>query len=172
MRSFCVALFCAIASATLAAAQPADDLRVPPVELTAAFSYDLRRKDTGDLPGGPGILVAVDGNLDDHVALAAQLAGSSRMRTAMGGARLSTGFFREGRGGPGRFFAELLAGRREGGVAGHGTVLQLGAGADVIVVRRGVSLHWGLDYLFTPGAQHDFAGGRFSVGLVAGPRVK
>ena len=94
------------------------------------------------------------------------------MRSVMAGARLSTGFFREGRGGPGRFFAQLLAGSRHGGVAGSGAALQAGVGADVIVVPRGLSLRWALDYLFTPGERHHVVGSRFAVGLVVGPRVK
>ena len=155
-----------------ATAQPAPDVDVPPVEIAAAFSYDLQRQGTADLPGGPGPVVAVAGNLNNHVALVTQLAGSSRMRTAMAGGRLSTAFYRDGPGGPGRFFAELLAGSRHAGFAGSGTAVQLGAGADALVVPRGLSLHLALDCLFTPGAPHDFAGGRVSIGLVAGPRVK
>jgi hypothetical protein len=172
MRHLRAAIFLIVACAARAAAQSPGDVRVPPLELTTAFSYDLQRHGTADLPGGPGALVAVDGNLDDHVAVAAQAAGSSRLRTVMAGARFSTAFFHEGRGGPGRVFAQLLAGSRHGGVTGSGAALQAGVGADVIVERRGLSLHWALDYLFTPGEPHDFAGGRFSVGLVVGPHVR
>jgi hypothetical protein len=172
MRPISAVVLLLVAHAATASAQPAGDVRVPPIELTTAFSYDVQRAGTADLPGGPGTIVAVAGNLDPHVAIAAQISESPRMRTVMAGARLTTGFFREGRGGPGRFFAQWLAGSRRGGTAGDGAAFQAGIGADVIVVPRGLSLHWGLDYLFTPGARQDFAGARFCVGLVAGPHVK
>lgn len=172
MRRIPVVVLLLLACAAPAPAQTAGGVRVPPIELTTAFSYDVQRKGTADLPGGPGTIVAVDGNLDEHVAIAAQFAESPRMRTAMAGARLSTAFFREGRGGPGRFFAQLLAGSRCGWTAGDGAAVQAGIGADVIVAPRGLSLHWALDYLFTPGERHDFAGARFAIGLVAGPHLK
>jgi hypothetical protein len=153
-------------------AQPATDVAIPPVQIATAFSYDVQREGTPDLRGGPGALVAVDGNINQHVAVVTELAASPRMRTAMVGARLSTGFYRDGPGGPGRFFAEVLGGRRTGGVAGDGAAVQLGAGSDVLIVPRGVSLHLGLDYLFTPGARRDFAGARVSIGVVAGPHER
>jgi hypothetical protein len=155
-----------------AAAQSAVDVDVPPLEVGAAFSYDLQRKGTADLRGGAGAIVSVDGNINPYVAVAAQIAESPRMRTVMAGGRVSTSFFREGAGGPGRFFADLLAGTRDGQATGGGATVQLGVGADVLVVGRGLSLHWALDYLWAPGARHDFAGGRIAIGLVAGPRIR
>ncbi len=154
-----------------AAAQPAADVHLPPIEIGTAFSYDVHRDGTADLPGGPGAVILVDGNVNGHLAVAGQMSDSPRMRAAMAGARVSTGYFNEGPGGPGRFFLQVLAGAQEGPAGGRAVVL-LGAGADVLVARRGLSLHWGLDYLFTSGAHTAFAGPRVSVGLVAGPRAK
>lgn len=155
-----------------ASAQSADDVHVTPFEIGTAISYDLQRRGTADQPGGAGIVVSADGNVNPYVAVAAQIAESPRMRTVLAGGRVSTGFFREGAGGPGRFFAELLAGSSHGQATGEGTAVQLGGGADVLVVRRGLSLHWALDSLFTPGARHDFAGARISIGVVVGPRIR
>lgn len=155
-----------------ARAQPATDVHVPAIEIGTALSYDIQRNGTADLTGGAGAIVAVSGNVTDHLAIATQLGDSPRMRTAMAGGRVSTGFYRDGPGGPGRFFAEVLAGRHDRHGAGDGTVIQVGAGADVLVAPRGVSLHWAIDYLFIPDARTDFAGARVSVGFVVGPRRK
>jgi hypothetical protein len=158
--------------ASSAAGQSAADVHVPPIEMATSFTYDLHRDGTADLPGGLGAMVTVAANINPYVAILTQASGSPRMDTVMAGARVGTGFYRDGAGGPGRFFAALLAGPRHGGVAGSGAVIQLGAGADALIVPRGLSLHLALDYLFTPGARHDFAGGRVSIGVVAGPRRK
>jgi len=172
MRHFLALVWLAAPLAGSAAAQSAADVHLPPIEIATAFSYDVQRDGTADLPGGPGMAVGVDGNVNDHFAIGTQLTQSPRMRTVMAGARVSTGFFREGPGGPGRFFADLLVGSRQGNAAGTGAAIQLGVGADVLVVRRGLSLHWALDYLFMPGEGHDFAGARVAVGIVAGPRIR
>jgi hypothetical protein len=171
MRELAFVLLLAGPLTGVASAQSASDVHVPAIEIATAFSYDLQRDGTADLPGGAGAIVAVSGNLNDHVAIVTQLADSPRMQAMMAGGRVSTGFYREGPGGPGRFFAELLAGPRRGGVSGSGSAIQLGVGSDALIVPRGLSLHLALDYLFLPGARHDFAGGRVSVGLVVGPHV-
>lgn len=172
MRKSAILLSAAVSFSRSVAAQPAADVHVPPFEIATAFSYDVQRAGTGDLPGGAGGIVAVDGNFDEHRSLTAQVSSSARMRAVMVGGRLSTGFFRDGAGGPGRFFAEFLAGPRQGGYAGGGAVVQVGFGADALVVPRGVSLHMALDYLFTPGAPRNFAGARVSIGLLVGPCIK
>jgi hypothetical protein len=155
-----------------AIAQAAHDAPATPIEIGAAASYDFQRDGTPDVPGGAGAVVAVAGNFTDHVAILTELAHSPRMHSIMAGGRLSTGFFREGGTRfPGRFFLDALAGKNLGGAAASGAAIQLGAGADIIVVPRGLALHWALDYLFTPSAFHDFAGARFSVGFVAGPHI-
>jgi hypothetical protein len=172
MRSLWLLFLLAGPLAGSAAAQPANDVHVPPIEIATALTYDLQRDGTADLPGGPGAIVAVGANLNAYVAFVTQLADSPRMRTTLAGGRVSTGFYRDGPGGPGRFYAELLAGPRQSRFVGSGAAVQAGAGADALVVPRGLSLHLALDYLFTPGARHDFAGGRVSVGVVVGPRLK
>lgn len=172
MRSLLLFVFLAGPFTGAAAAQSATDVHVPAIEFCSALSYDVRRDGTADQPGGAGAIVALVRNVNEHLALAAQLSGSPRVGAAMAGGRISTGFFREGAGLPGRFFAEALAGGGRGQVSGDGAVLQLGAGADALVVRRGVSLHWAIDYLFMPHARTDFAGARVSVGFVVGPRIK
>lgn len=172
MRQLVFALFLLGPLAGIASAQPAADVRIPPFEVSTAFSYDLQRQGTADLPGGAGAVVAVDGNLTDYVAIATEVAQSPRMRAVLAGGRLSTGYFREGRGFPGRFFITALGGVHEGAVNTGRATFQIGGGADVIVVPRGVSLHWALDYQFMPGAAHEFVGGRFSVGIVVGPRLR
>lgn len=164
-----VVLVCGAAGPVLA--QPTPDVHVPPVEITTSISFDLQRKGTADLPGGVGTVVGFDGNLNDHVAVATELSDSPRMRSVMAGARVSTGYYYDGPGGPARFFAEALAGAHQPPAGTSGATILLGGGADVLVVRRGVSLHWALDYLFFPDAPHDFAGGRFSIGIVVGPRI-
>lgn len=171
MRSFFFAVFLAAPLAGSAAAQPATDVYLPPIEIAAAFSYDIQRVATADLPGGTGTIVAVDGNLDDHLAIATQVSTSPRMRAAMAGGRLSTGYFREGSGVPGRFTLHALTGVYDRPSGAAGAVIQLGAGTDLLVIRQGVSLHWALDYLLTPAARTDFAGARISAGIVIGPRI-
>jgi hypothetical protein len=152
-------------------AQPALDVVVPPVEIGAAFSYDVQRPHTADTPGGAGALVSVDGNLTEHCSIVAELSDAARTRAVLAGARLTTGFYRDGGTRiPGRFFVEGLAGRNTGGSAASGGLLQAGAGADLLVTR-GAALRVALDYLFTPGAPRDFAGGRVLVGVVLGPRM-
>src|SRR5215510_1914660 len=106
MRALAFVLLLAGPLAGVASAQSAYDVKVPPIELGTAFSYDLQRDGTADLPGGAGVIVAVDGNLNDYVAIATELSESPRMRAVMAGGRLSSGFFREGRGLPGRFFID------------------------------------------------------------------
>jgi hypothetical protein len=166
---FFVLFACGIASSALA--QPSPDVRLSPIEISTSILYDIQRDGTADLPGGAGAIVGVDGNLNDHAAIAAELSASPRMRAAMAGARMSTGFLTEGPGLPGRFFAQALAGVHRGPGERRGASIQIGVGADVFLVPRGISFHWALDYLFVPGAAHDFAGPRISAGIVVGPRV-
>jgi hypothetical protein len=139
---------------------------LPPVEVGAAFSYGIHGKEQAAADRGAGGIVSVSGNLNDHFAVTTEFAASPRMTSIAAGPRVSTGFYRDGGGNiPGRFFATALIGR----AVPPGTVIQVGAGADVLVVRRGLSLHWALDYLFTPGSRDDRSGRRVSVGLVVGP---
>jgi len=177
MRSVLPVLFLLVLStapASIANAQSAADVHLPPITIGTAISYDLARKGTADVPGGAGALVTLDGNVNRYVAVVAEMAGSPRMRSIMAGGRLSTPYFREGAEPrpSGRFFVDALAGRTSGGLVAPGAVVQVGVGADILVVPRGLALRWALDYLFMPSARHDFAGGRFSVGIVVGPRVK
>jgi len=169
-RAVVFLLLCGLASPALA--QSARDVQLPPMEISTSIAYDIQRAGTSDLPGGAGAIVGVDGNLSDHVAIATELSASPRMHAAMAGGRLSTGFFTEGPGLPGRFFAQALAGvhRRQGET--DAATIQIGVGADVFIVPRGISFHWALDYVFIPGAPHDFAGPRVSAGLVIGPRLR
>ena len=170
MRLLACLLFCTGPFAATAVAQPPRDITLTPVEIAAAFSYDIRGKEPSAADRGAGGIVSVSGNLSDHVALTAEFAVSPRMTSIAAGPRVSTGFYRDGGGDiPGRFFATALLGRHDGGGGPPGTAIQLGAGADVLVVRRGLSLHWALDYLFTPGSRDDLSGARLSIGLVVGP---
>src|SRR5262249_52063873 len=109
MRSIFLLLLLAGSLAGSALAQPTPDVVAPPIEVGTAFSYDFQRDGTADLPGGPGAVVSLDGNVSDHLAIAGQWSTSPRMRAAMAGARLSTGFFSEGPS-TGRFFLQALAG--------------------------------------------------------------
>ena len=170
MRAFTLLILLAGPLAGVASAQPTGDVSLPPIEIGAAFSHDIR--DNGQWPadGGAGAIVGVNGNLSKFVAIAGEIADSRRMRSVAAGPRVSTGFFTEARS-TGRFFAEALVGHYDsGGMAG--TLVQAGVGADVIVAARGLSLHWALDYLRTPESRRDLSGARFSVGLVVGPRIK
>jgi len=171
MRLLACLLFCTGSFAATAVAQPARDITLTPVEIAAAFSYDIRGDQPSATDRGAGGIVSVSGNVNDHVAVTAEFAASSRMTSIAAGPRVSTGFYRDGAGNiPGRFFATALIGRHGGsGGAPPGTAIQVGAGADVLVVRRGLSLHWALDYLFTPGSRDDLSGARVSVGIVVGP---
>src|SRR6187399_1673217 len=102
-------LACGLAGPAMA--QSAPGVHVPPIEISTSMSFDFQRSGTADLPGGIGAVVGFDGNLNDHVAIATEMSGSPRMRAALAGARLSTGFYEDGPGLPGRFFAEGLVGR-------------------------------------------------------------
>jgi len=177
MRAPLVLLLIVTASGSLARAahaQTADDVRLPPITVGTAASFDLARKGASDVPGGAGAILTFDGNVNRCVAVVTELAGSPRMRSIMVGGRVSTPYFREGAAPriPGRFFAETLAGRNSGGLAPPGAVVQVGVGADLLVVPRGLALRWALDYLFSPSARHDFNGARFSIGIVVGPRLR
>lgn len=158
------------APARFAAAQSDPGVSVPPIELGTSFSLDLHGSSstTNVIPGG---VLAVNGNLARHLAVTTEVGGTSHHVTAMAGPRLTTGFFREA-GSTGRFFLEALAGvehRRNSGV--NAAAMLVGAGADVLIGPPGVSLHWALDYMFQPRGLPHYTGGRFTVGLVLGPRI-
>jgi hypothetical protein len=140
------------------------------VELGTSVSLDLHGSSptTKVVPGG---VLAVNGTLAPLVAVTTEVGATSHHVTAMAGPRLTTGFFREA-GSTGRFFLEALAGiEHRRGSGADGAAMLAGAGADVLIGPPGVSLHWALDYMFQPGALPHYTGGRFTVGLVFGPRL-
>jgi hypothetical protein len=179
MGPFRRALLCVVVSsgplAAPAIAQPGEDARTTPIEIGVSASYDVRRNGTADVPGGAGSIVAAAVNVDRHGTIVTEVAHSPRAHSVMVGVRARTGFSREsGTGLPTRLFGEALVGRNAGGAAAAGAAMQLGAGADLIVVPRGLALRVAVHYLFTQvtftrSEPQNFAGTRVSVGFVVGP---
>jgi hypothetical protein len=118
-----------------------------------------------------GIAGYVGANLTNHFALVSEVTGSPEGVALLGGARVSTGYYFDGAPpGPGRFFAQIMAGRQAGLPTGLYTVIQPGAGADFILGRsHGVGLRWSIDYTFVRDAPQR-SGGRFLFGIMLGPR--
>jgi hypothetical protein len=144
---------------------------------------------------GLGVTASVDRNLDDNVAITADVdsflsrwdrfdargiaRSVNRVSSLLVGPRFSTGFYADGRGPDwGRFFGRLLAGVQASDVGPIEPVVQVGAGADVMVLPfRGVSFHWEIDERlqlssFTSrAARRNLSGPRLVLGLVFGPRL-
>lgn len=112
-------------------------------------------------------------NLTNILAITSEVSTSEDGVALLAGGRVSTGFWYDGRPPvPGRFFAQVMAGRQRGHVETAGTIVQPGVGADVIVLpHSGISLHWSLDYKFVAGAPQERSGARLVVGIVIGPRT-
>jgi len=147
-----------------AVAQPNPPVHVPPIEITTGVSFEH---------SSPGAVASISGNLSNILAMTSELATSEDGIALLGGARIGTGFWYDGRPPmPGRFFAQIMVGRQRGPVQTAGTIVQPGVGADVIVVPRlGVGLHWSLDYKHIVGAPPDRSGARFLVGVLIGPHT-
>jgi hypothetical protein len=150
--------------ASPAAAQPEPPVRVPPIEIATGVSVEH---------SSAGAVASVSGNLTKVLALTTEVSAADDGVALLGGARVGTGFWYDGKPpSPGRFFAQFMIGRQHGHVGATGTVIQPGIGADVIVLpHRGVSLHWSLDYKQIVGAAPERSGVRLVIGAVLGPRT-
>jgi len=139
-------------------------VRVPPIEIATGLSVER---------SSVGAVASVSRNLTNVLAITSEVATSEDGVALLGGARVGTGFWYDGKPPlPGRFFAQFMVGRQHGHVGTTGTVIQPGVGADVIVLRHlGVSLHWSLDYKHIVGAAPERSGARLVVGAVIGPRT-
>jgi len=163
MRVLSVPLFLLVC-ASPAAAQPAPPIHVPPVELFAGLAVEHK---------SAGATAGINGNLTRNIAVLSEVGTSPEGVSVLAGARVGTAFYYDGKPPfPGRFFAQIMAGRQRGKSDTAGSIVQPGAGADVILIpRRGVSLHWSIDYRYMPGAPPDRSGARFVVGLLLGPHT-
>ena len=156
-------------------AQPAS-VQVPPLEFGVGVSFDGLARDDAGRRGRIGATLSVARNVSEQFALGAEVGtpvvrgGSGRLTSIVAGPRVSTGFYSDDGGrSVGRFFAELMAGTEIGG----GALVIAGVGADALVApRRGVALHWSIDYRRAPASRPDLAGGRVVLGLVFGPRIQ
>ena len=148
--------------------------------------------------GGFGAALSVAGNLNEHLAVAgdfnvfgagwdspqsvlARRSEVDRVRSALVGVRVSTGFFYPGNHDPtpGRFFAEALAGGQGSDAVPLRPSWVVGAGADVILHRHdpaagptlAPALRMALDYQLTPGSGRNLSGWRAVFGVVFGARM-
>jgi hypothetical protein len=153
-----------LACAWPAAAQPQAPVHLPAIEIGAGVSVEH---------SSAGAVASMSGNLTNILAITSEVATSGDGVTLLAGGRVSTGFWYDGKPPmPGRFFAQVMAGRQRGHAQTAGTVVQPGVGADVIVLPRdGMSLHWSVDYEYLAGAPPDRSGVRLLVGIVIGPRT-
>ena len=147
-----------------AAAQPDPPIHVPPAEVVTGLTVEHK---------GAGAIAAISGNLTRNIGILSEVGTSVDGVSLLAGARVGTTFYYDGKPPvPGRFFAQIMAGRQTGKAATAGAIVQPGAGGDVILVpSRGLSLHYSIDYRFMPGAPPYRSGARFVVGLLIGPHT-
>ncbi len=156
---------------------------------------------THDRPGGSGgfgAALSVSGNLSEHVAVAgdfnlfgaewdsphsvlARRSEVDRVRSALVGVKLGTGFFYPGNHDPtpGRFFGQVLVGGQGSDAVPLRPSWIIGAGADVIIHRHdstagptlAPALRMALDYQLTPGSGRNLSGWRAVFGVVFGPKI-
>jgi hypothetical protein len=164
MRILLSAALIGLLLASRADAAPPPPVHLPPIEGGAGVSAEHKVF---------GLAGYVDGNLTKHFALASEVTATPEGVGLLGGARVSTGYYFDGTSpGPGRFFAQIMAGRQAGPLIGAHTVIQPGAGADIIIGRsHGVALRWSIDYTFVRDASPERSGGRFLFGILLGPRL-
>jgi hypothetical protein len=136
-------------------AQPEPPVRVPPVELAAGMSV---------AHDAAAAVVEISGNLTKIIAVTSEISTSAGGASLLAGARVGTGFWYDGKPPtPGRFFAQIVAGR---------SIVRSGVGADVLVLpHTGISLHWAVDYRWTRAAPPARSGARLVVGALIGPRT-
>jgi len=175
-RSFVLIVAWSILVAPSAAAQHAPAVSNPPFEIAPSIMVNHDQV-SDSTTVGLDLSAAI--NLSPRIAVVGDVAREFKGNVTVlaAGPRISTGFFDPGTGDgiPGRFFARALAGGEVGGTEDQ-FVLIVGVGSDAVIPasRRGVTLHLGLDYRFTPMAaapSRRFAGWRVLVGTVFGPRL-
>jgi hypothetical protein len=162
-----------------AMAQPAADVRLPPIEVGVSVSFDKLRNDgpAGKL-GGFGEALTVARDFGQQLALAGEITSSSvrddpgtRAIAFAAGPRIGTGFVRDSDS-VGRFYAQFLAGvqRQRDRIV---PTAFAGAGADVLLDEtRGIGLHWSLEYRMVPTREPNLSGVRIAIGLMFGPHVR
>jgi hypothetical protein len=145
-------------------AQPEPPVHVPPIEFTTGVSIQH---------SSAGAVASIGGNLTRNVAIVGEAGRSVDGTALLAGGRVGTSFYYDGKPpSAGRFFAQFLAGRQSGNSATSGTIVQSGAGGDVMLVpRAGLSLHYSLDYRRLLGAPRERSGARLFVGILIGPRT-
>jgi hypothetical protein len=153
-----------LACASPAAAQGQPPVHLPAIEIGAGVSVEH---------SSAGAVASMSGNLTNILAITSEVTTSGDGVTLLAGGRVSTGFWYDGKPPmPGRFFAQVMAGRQHGQAATNGTIVQPGVGADVIVLpHSGISLHWSFDYKYVASAPPERSGVRLLVGIVIGPRT-
>jgi len=153
-----------LACACPAAAQSGPPVHVPAFEVATGVSIEH---------SSAGTVASISGNVTKILAVTSEVASSEDGIALLAGARVTTGFWYDGRPpAPGRFFAQFMVGRQRGNSEAAGTIVQPGVGADVIVVPHlGVSLHWSLDYRHLVGAPPERSGARLVVGVMIGPHT-
>ncbi|HUL74133.1 MAG TPA: hypothetical protein VLT86_13585 [Vicinamibacterales bacterium] len=146
------------------------------LEISATVPFKRTSTGAGAEPAwsGPGASIAVNGNVSDRLAMAAEAETYFHHAvTALVGAQASTGFFYGSNRDPvpGRFFARALVGAVAVGTAEARAALQVGGGADVLLSRtRGVGLRWDVGYEIVRGETHR-PSGRIAIGLIFGPHL-
>jgi hypothetical protein len=174
MRSVALALLLTAAAAP-AAAQMADDVQTPRVEVSAAEPIY-----TSALGGSHWTAVGADVSLTRNVSERAgvefQVLRTIGTTWLWAGPRLTTGFFygSERDPIPGRFFVELAGGASVTGRDGRTRpAMMLGAGTDLLIApRRGVSLRWELIGHTQSADPVDPSRYQLVVGLLFGPRER
>jgi len=156
---------------------PQPPAEVPPIDIFASVSWREIPATAGALKHwtGPGVLLGVNGNLSDNLAIATSVEKTSQGRAAMlAGLQLSTTFFYgSGRDAtPGRFFAKFLAGVSGAGSPQLRGTGQFDVGADILVsTSKPVGIRWEVGWDIVPGDPIHHTYGRAAVGLVFGPKI-
>lgn len=142
---------------------------------SATFRQIAASTDADRSWSGPGVSVASNGNLNEHLAITASVEKLSPAGVAaLVGLQLSTGYFYGNNRDPvpGRFFARLLVGGARAETDTAHIAGQVDVGADVLLSRsRGVGFRWQIGYSTAPGTDRNYAYGRAALGIVFGPRV-
>lgn len=140
------------------------DVHVPPVEFGVGVSIEHK---------SAGAVGSIAANLTHIVAIVGEAGITEDGTSLVAGGRVGTSFSYDGRPpSAGRFFAQFLVGRQSGHSPTSGTIVQPGAGADVLLVPHlGIGLHWSVDYRKISAAPPERSGARLVVGILIGPRT-
>ncbi len=168
---------CALYAPAARAQTPQPRAELTPVEVSASLSFAEAASSSTDRRAwrGPGLSVAVNGNVTRVFAVATEVESYfGQGASALAGAQVRTGFYYgSGRDRtPGRFLAKALAGVVDGSDHATRAAMQFSGGADVVLSGSGgVGLHWEIGYRIVPGDPVRRARGLVAIGIIFGPHL-